>query len=67
MEQAIDTHCKMNQQKEERRKQPIRYRTRWQTEEEKEELAIAEEFDDIRNIKELTTLLREGKMKEFYQ
>ena len=36
------------------------------TQEEQEELAIAGAFDEARNVKELSTLLREGKMKEFY-
>jgi hypothetical protein len=31
-----------------------------------EELTIDGAFDETKNIKELSTLLREGKMKEFY-
>jgi hypothetical protein len=32
-----------------------------------EELTIAGAFEEAKNLKELGTLLREGKMKEFYQ
>ena len=46
---------------------PIRYHNRNQTEEEKEELTIAGTFDEMKNLKDLGTLLREGKMKEFYK
>ena len=46
---------------------PIRYRTRNQMEIEKEELTIAGDFEEDMNVKELSTLLREGKMKEFYK
>ena len=35
--------------------------------EEQEELTIAGAFEETKNIKELSTLLREGKMKDFYQ
>ena len=49
------------------RKPPVRYRTRAQMEEEKEELAIAEQLDNLQTVQDLTTLMREGKMKEFYQ
>lgn len=35
--------------------------------EEIDELAISTEFDEIKDIKNLTKLMREGKMKEFYQ
>jgi hypothetical protein len=31
-----------------------------------EELALATEFNQIRDIQELTRLMRENKMKEFY-
>ncbi len=34
--------------------------------EEQEELTIAGAFEETKNIKVLSTLLREGKMKEFY-
>jgi hypothetical protein len=34
--------------------------------EEQEELTIAGAFEETKNVKELSTLLREGKMKEFY-
>ena len=36
-------------------------------EEEKEELAIADELTNAQTIKELIKLMREGQMKEFYQ
>ena len=45
---------------------PIRYRTQNQMQEEKEELAIASEFDNARSIQQLGELLRDGKMKDFY-
>ena len=45
----------------------IRYRTKKQVQEEKEELAIAGEIDDAKNLHDLGTLLREGRMKEFYE
>ena len=51
---------------EEKRKRPIRYKTRAQMEEEKEELAIADELTNIKTQQELTHLLRSGQMKEFY-
>jgi hypothetical protein len=51
---------------EERGKRPIRYRTRAQMEEEKEELAIADELSNIKTQQELAHLLRSGQMKEFY-
>ena len=36
-------------------------------EEEKEELVIAEEFDNAQTVQDLTTLMRNGQMKEFYK
>ena len=39
---------------EEKRKLPVRYRTRTQIEEEKEELAIADELTSAQTIQELT-------------
>ena len=45
---------------------PIRYHNRNQVEEEQEELAIAGAFEETKNLKNLSQLLREGKMKEFY-
>ena len=36
-------------------------------EEEKEELAIAEQLDNLQTVQDLTTLMREGKMKELYK
>jgi hypothetical protein len=45
----------------------IRYHNRNATEEEKEEFAIAGAFEESKNLKELGNLLRDGKMKEFYQ
>ncbi len=49
------------------RRIPIRYHNRNQTEEEQEELTIAGAFEEAKNVKDLSQLLREGKMKEFYQ
>mgnify|MGYP006999135220 CR=1 FL=1 len=46
---------------------PIRYHNRNHTEEEQEELAIAGSFEEAKNVKELSQLLREGRLKEFYQ
>jgi hypothetical protein len=34
--------------------------------EEQEELTIAGAFEESKNVKELSTLVRENKMKEFY-
>jgi hypothetical protein len=48
-------------------RQPVKYRTRTQTLQEQEELAIAAEFDEIRDVQNLTKLMRENKLKEFYQ
>ena len=48
------------------KKTPVRYRTRAQMEEEKEEIAIADELTSIKTKQELTHLLRNGQMKEFY-
>ena len=36
-------------------------------EEEKEKLAVAEEFNNVQIVKDLTTLMRKGQMKEFYK
>ena len=36
-------------------------------EEEREEMAIAEEMNSLQTAKDLTTLMRNGKMKEFYK
>jgi len=36
-------------------------------EEEKEELAIAEEFHNAQTVQDLTTLMRKGQMKELYK
>ena len=36
-------------------------------EEEKEELAIAEELDNVQIVQDLTTLMRKGQMNEFYK
>ena len=47
--------------------QTIRYHNQNATEEEKEEFAIAGALDESKNLKELGSLLRDGKMKEFYQ
>ena len=49
-----------------KKKTPVRYRTRPQMEEEKEEIAIADELTNIKTQQELTHLLRNGQMKEFY-
>ncbi len=46
---------------------PIRYHNRNHIEEEQEELAIAGGFEEAKNVKDLSLLLRDGKLKEFYQ
>ena len=46
---------------------PIRYHNRNHIEEEQEELAIVGSFEEANNVKELSRLLREGKLKDFYQ
>ena len=48
-------------------RQPVKYKTRAQSQFEEQELAIAAEFNEIRDIQELTRLKRENKLKEFYQ
>jgi hypothetical protein len=45
----------------------IRYRTKNQMQEEKEELEIAGQIDAAKDLFDLKILLREGKMKEFYE
>ena len=45
----------------------IRYRTKNQMQEEKEELEIAGQIDAAKDLFDLKTLLREGKIKEFYE
>ena len=44
----------------------IRYRTKHQIEEEKEELEIAGQIDAAKDLHDLSNLLKEGRMKEFY-
>ena len=63
---ALASYAKKLEEKCGNRYVPIRYHNRNHTEEEKEELTIAGAFDDAKNLKDLGTLLREGKMKEFY-
>ena len=46
---------------------PIRYHNRNQTEEDLEELTIAGAFEETKNVKDLSRLLRAGEMKEFYR
>jgi hypothetical protein len=45
----------------------IRYHNRNATEKKKEEFAIAGSFEGSKSLKELGSLLRVGKMMEFYQ
>jgi hypothetical protein len=45
----------------------VRYRTRTQLQQEKEELEIAVELEKLRNQQELAELLEAGDMKEFYR
>ena len=45
----------------------IRYRTKNQIQEEKQELEIAGLIDAAKDLHDLKTLLREGRMKEFYE
>ena len=65
--ETLATHAKRQDERNGHRYVPIRYHNRNQTEEEKEELTIAGTFDEMKNLKDLGTLLREGKMKEFYK
>ena len=46
---------------------PIRYHNRTHIEEEQEELAIAGGVEEAKNVKDLSLLLRDGKLTEFYQ
>ena len=43
----------------------IRYRTKQQIEEEKEELEIAGQIDAAKDLHDLSKVLKEGRMKEF--
>ena len=45
----------------------IRYHNRNQTEEDLEELTIAGAFEETKNVKDLSRLLRAGEMNEFYR
>jgi hypothetical protein len=45
----------------------IRYRAKNQLKEEKEELEIAGQIDGAKDLNDLKVLLREGRMKEFYE
>ena len=45
----------------------VRYRSRAELEEEKEELAIVGEYNNLTNLKNMTFLFRDGNMKEFYK
>jgi hypothetical protein len=45
----------------------VRYRSRAELEEEKEELAIVGEYNNLSNLQNMTSLFREGNMKEFYK
>ena len=45
----------------------MKYKSRAQSQFEEQELAIAAEFNEIKDIQELTRLKRENKMKEFFQ
>jgi hypothetical protein len=45
----------------------IRYRSKYQLSEEKEELEIAGQIDADKDLNDLKVLLREGRMKEFYE
>jgi predicted regulator of amino acid metabolism with ACT domain len=49
------------------RRLPVKYRTITQMEEEKQELEIAEEINSIQTMQDLSRLLREGQLKEFYR
>ena len=44
----------------------IRYRTKNQIEEEKEELEIAGQIDAAKDLHDLSNLIKKGRMKEFY-
>ena len=65
LKQELAARAEKLQGSSHQRKPPVRYRTRAQMEEEKEELAIAEQLDNLQTVQDLTTLMREGKMKEF--
>ncbi len=47
-------------------RQPVKYKSKAQSQFEIQELAISAEFNEIRDIQELTRLKRENKLKEFY-
>ena len=65
--EALAAHAKKQDERNGYKYVPIRYHNRNQTEEEKEVLTIAGTFDEMKNLKDLGTLLREGKIKEFYK
>ena len=67
MKRELSNRQQQLKKAEERRKAPVRYRTRAQMEEEKEELAVADELTSLQTIQELTNLLRSWQMKEFYK
>ena len=45
----------------------VRYRSRAEIEEEKEELAIVGEYNNLTNLQNMNSLFIEGNMKEFYK
>ena len=47
-------------------RQPVKYKSKAQSQFEIQELAISAEFNEIKDIQELTRLKRENKLKEFY-
>jgi hypothetical protein len=47
-------------------RQPVKYKSKAQSQFEVQELAISAEFNEVRDIQTLTTLKRENQMKEFY-
>ena len=67
-EQEVVDQLTVNARKMEQKGQhvPIGYHNRNQIEEEQEELAITGGFEEAKNVKDLSLLLRDGKLKEFY-
>ena len=66
MADSLAYHAKKQEEREGKRHVPIRYHNKNQTQEELEEFAIAEAFEEAKNLKDLGKMLRDGQMKEFY-
>ena len=68
--ESIDHEALIEQQtaanREKSMRQPVKYKSKAQSQFEVQELAIAAEFNEVKDIQELPRLKREHKLKEFY-